>query len=65
MEIWIFQKAQRGFEHRPLARRIVRAVEWIAVGEGNAESARRADLLRHLAKELERDRRDPLSFELR
>ena len=60
----IFEQAQGRFQHRSLARGIVRPPERITVGEGDEQATRRAHGLGNLPQELEGDRRDPLSFEL-
>lgn len=58
------QHPERRFENCELARRIVRAVEGVAVGAGHEERPRRADGFAHLAQQEEDDGGDPLALEL-
>lgn len=64
LKAWIFEHTQSGVEDFMLKLRGVGLIERIAVAKRNAERPRRPNFPRYLPKELNDDRRDPLSLQL-
>jgi hypothetical protein len=64
LEVLILEHLERGLDHGVLPFRITGAVERMAVEKRNEQGSRRAYLLGHHAKQLERNAGDALAFEL-